>query len=232
MSTLESERLICRQGVKNLLGRSRKLILDFPSTSLPLESVQVQQLRDTTEMERFIEVAQGLDKDFTQEYSELTREHYRRWANHPAHAFYVAEYKGQFLGLFFSLRVREESFERLMAFEIDERELQEENFPGSGEPGSSYMLNFFALNDEIASLLFLRYYAHLIAHQRWIQDVGVSVAIEDAVKLIREMSLHPAGEKRVGTTLRLRSYRNTLAGFLAAPKVLKLLFFSSESPEG
>jgi hypothetical protein len=231
MDTEASERLICRRGIKSLLGKSRRLVLNFPEASLPLDEVTVHQLRNATEMERFIEVAQGLDRDFTQEYSGLSGEHYRRWALHPGSAFYVAEYKGQFLGLLFALRVRSGVFDALMRFEKEERKLDESDLVVSEEPGCSYLLNFFALNGEIASLLFLRYYAHLVAHQNLIREVGVSVAMEDAYKLVREMRLEFCCEKRVSPTLTLRSYRNSLKEFFASPKVLRLLFSTPETPE-
>ncbi len=230
MDRESSERAICQRGVRNLLGRSRKIILGFP-LSLPMDEVTVVQLRDAKQIEVYIGMARGLDREFTQDYSALQPEHFRRWALHPSHAFYVAEYKQQFMGLLFALKVRKEIFDKLLEFGIEECELDESAFPTIEEPGCSYLLNFFALNDEVASMLFLRYYAHLITHQKQISDVGLIVALEDARKLIKDMNLLPYRTRRVSSTLELQSYRNTLPGFFTAPKVLQMFFDPSDCPE-
>jgi len=162
----EAEEMICKVGMKNLLGKSKELVLNFPSAMIGADDLNVYQLRNSEMIDKIIDINVDLDKDFNQDYTGLQSVQFKEWALNPCHSFYVCEYKDQFFGLLFVLRLKPESFERIMNFEIDERDLTADDFASFDELGCSYMLSFFAMNEKAASMLFIRYYAHLIANQK------------------------------------------------------------------
>jgi hypothetical protein len=92
------------------------------------------------------------------------------------------------------------------------------------------MLSFFAMNDKAATLLFIRYYAHLIANQNVIEEVGTASMMEDAKKLIGKMQLHTCERKIVSDDLIVESFRASLPTFLAHERVLKMLLSKQDIP--
>ena len=154
----------------------------------------------------------------------------KNWASNPVNSFYVCEYKEQFFGLLFTLRVKPDVFDKLMRLELDEKELTNDDLALFDEMGSNYMLSFFAMNDKAATLLFIRYYAHLIANQNVIEEVGAASMMEDAKKLIGNMHLHTCERKVVSDTLTIESYRASLSTFLAHERVLKMLLSKQDIP--
>ena len=230
-TTDEAEEMICKVGMKNLLGKSKELVLNFPSAMIGADDLNVYQLRNSEIIDKVIDINIGLDKDFNHEYTQLDNAQFKEWALHHSNSFYLCEYKDQFFGLLFSLRLKPEAFEKIMNFEIDERELSANDFASFDEMGYSYLLSFFAMNEKAASMLFIRYYAHLIANQKIITGVGVATMMEDAKKLISNMNLYHHGSKTIEKGLELQTYRETLANFLACEKVVKMILSRQECPE-
>jgi len=227
----KAEEMICRVGMKNLLGKSKELILNFPSAMISAEDLSVHQLRNSGMIDRIIDINIGLDKDFNHEYSQLQSAHFKTWALHHSNSFYVCEYKEQFFGLLFTLRLKPEAFEKIMNFEMEERELNASDFASYNEIGYNYIISFFAMNEKAASMLFIRYYAHLIANQKMIAGVGVATMMEDAKKLLGNMNLHLYAGKAIGEEWELQTYRETLPNFLAYEKVIKMILSKQECPE-
>ena len=227
----DAEEQICRVGMQNLLGNSKKLILDFPSSVICTDDLMIYQLRNTEMLDRIIDINVGLDKDFNKDLTQLESEHFKEWALHPSNSFYICLYKEQFFGLLFTLKLKPEPVEKIMSMEIDERDLSVEDFATFYETGSSYMLSFFALNEKAISLLFIRYFAHLIANQDVIEEVGVATMMEDTKKLIRNMNLYHYDSKAMTDGLVLQTYRETLFNFLASEYAVKMLLSKQECPE-
>ena len=226
----KAETLFCEAGMKNLLGKSKKLVLDFPSSVIGADDLMVYHIRNSANLDKYISINVDLDKDFTHDYSHLDFEKFKNWASNPVNSFYACEYKEQFFGLLFTLRVKPDIFDKLMKFELDEKELTNDDFALFDEMGSNYMLSFFAMNEKAATLLFIRYYAHLIANQNVIKEVGAASMMEDAKKLIGNMHLHICERKVVSDNLRIESYRASLSTFLAHERVLKMLLSKQNIP--
>lgn len=224
------EEIICEVGMQNLLGKSKELILKFPSATIGTDDLHVYQLRNSEMIDEVIDINMQFDKDFNHDFTQLQTEQFKTWALHPSNSFYVCKYHEQFFGLLFTLRLKPEVFEKIMNLEIDERELTIDDFASFSEMGSNYMLSFFAMNEKAASVLFVRYYAHIIANQKVILDVGVATLMEDAKKLIGEMNLRHYGSKTVIKGLELQTYRETLPNFLACEKVMKMIFSKQDTP--
>ena len=226
----KAEALLCEVGMKNLLGKSKKLVLDFPSSVIGIDDLMVYHVRNSENFDKYIAINVDLDRGFTHDYSQLDFERFKSWASNPVNSFYVCEYKGQFFGLLFTLRVKPKTFDDLMTFKIDEKELKNDDFALFNEVGSNYMLSFFAMNDKAATLLFIRYYAHLIANQNVIEEVGTASMMEDAKKLIGKMQLHAYERKTVSDNLTIESFRASLSTFLAHERVLKMLLSKQDIP--
>jgi hypothetical protein len=117
-----------------------------------------------------------------------------------------------------------------MTFKRDERSLTDDDFALFHEKGASYMLSFFAMNETAATMLFIRYYAHLIANQDTIEEVGVATMMKDAQKLIGKMHLEYYATKMLSSELVLESYKASLSHFLAHEDVLKMLLAKQSVP--
>jgi len=227
----ETETYICNPGVERLLGKSKELILNFPSSVISKEDLCICQLRNSPLLEQVLEINIDIDKDFNHNTSKFRTEQLREWALHPSNSFYVCEYKEQFFGLLFTLRLKPESFNRLMNLTLEERELTNDDFASFNEPGCSYIVSFFALNEKAAALLFMRYYAHIIANQDNILEVGLATMMNDAKRLIQNMNLNLYKSKYKTETLRLYTYKETLSNFLTSEEVVKMLLTKQDCPE-
>ncbi len=227
----EAEELICKIGMQNLLGKSKELVLNFPAAMIGADNLNVYQLCNSDMIDKVIAINMGLDKDFNHDSTQLQSDQFKEWALHPSNSFYVCKYQDQFFGLLFTLRLKPEVFKKIMSFEIVEKELTVDDFASFDEMGCSYMLSFFAMNEKAASMLFIRYYAHLIANQKVIAEVGLATMMEDVKKFISNMNLHYHGSKSFGEGLESQTYRETLPNFLASEKVVKMILSKQECPE-
>ena len=226
----KAETLLCEAGMKNLLGKSKKLVLDFPSSVIGADDLMVYHVRNSENFDKYIALNVDLDKDFNHDYSHLDFERFKHWASNPVNSFYICEYQDQFFGLLFTLRLKPDSFDKLMKFELHEKDLSNDDFALFDEAGCNYMLSFFAMNEKVATLLFIRYYAHLIANQHVIQEVGTASMMEDAKKLIGKMHLDTYEKETLSKGLTMESYRATLSTFLAHESVLKMLLSKQDIP--
>ena len=227
----EAEEMICKVGMKNLLGKSKELILNFPSAMIGADDLSTYQLRNSAIIDKVIDINIDLDKDFNHKFTGLEAAQFKKWAILPSNSFYYCEYKDQFFGLLFTLRLKPSAFERIMNQDLSEKELENEHFASLEELGSNYIISFFAMNEKAASMLFIQYYAHLIANQKFIKEVGAATLMEDAKKLINNMNLHLHTSKMIGRGLELQTYRETLPNFLACENVVKMILSKQECPE-
>jgi len=230
-SVEEAQERICKAGMQNLLGKSRELILNFPQKMIAVDELKVFQLRNSEMIDRIIEINIDLDRGFNHKFTGLLPEHFKAWALHPSNSFFVSEYKTQFFGLLFTLRLKPETFKKIINLEIKEKDLVLEDFASFDEKGSNYIISFFAMNKKSATLLFIRYYAHLIANQKNIEEVGVATRMEDARKLLANMNLKRYRHITLKNGLILQTYRETLSNFLASEYTVKMILSKQACPE-
>ena len=221
--------MICESGMRNLLGNSKELILNYPSKMMGAGDLIVSPLRSMEKIDKIIDIHLELDKGFHHRFNGLGSAQLESWALHNSNSFYGCEYKGEFFGLLFALRLKPEAFEKMMNFEMREKDLKNEDFASFEEQGSNLLLSFFAMNDKAASLLFIRYYAHLIAHQKIIENVGLVLIMEDAKRLLGKMNLTHSASFDRGEESKLESYRETLSNFLACEYVVKMILSPAPS---
>ena len=227
----EIEERICKVGMQNLLGKSRELILNFPSKMIAADDLTVTQLRESDEIDKIISINIDLDRGFNHRFTGLLPENFKEWAIHPSNSFFVCEYKDQFFGLLFTLRLKPEIFEKVMNLELKEKDIREDHLAAMNEMGSNYIISFFAMNEKAATMLFIRYYAHLIANQAVIEEVGVATMMDSARKILKNMNLKLYSGCKIDEDLILETYREKLANFLASEYVLKMTLSKQECPE-
>jgi len=210
---------------------NKELVLNFPDKMIAADDLKVSQLRNSKMIDKVIDINIDLDKGFNHKFTELLPEHFKEWALHPSNSFYVCEYNNQFFGLLFTLRLKPDSFEQIMDLTMREKDLTLNDFASFNEMGCNYIISFFAMNNKAASILFIRYYAHLIANQKVIQEVGVATMMEDARKLLSNMHFIHHASLEIDKEQVIQTYRETLPAFLACEKVVKMILSKQECPE-
>ena len=93
----EAEEMICKVGMKNLLGNSKELVLNFPAAMIGSDDLYVYQLRNSDMIDEVIAINMNLDKDFNHDFTQLQSEHFKEWALHPSSSFIHVNIKGSFL---------------------------------------------------------------------------------------------------------------------------------------
>ncbi len=229
----EAEENICAAGMENILkeSKSKELILDFPSAMMAIDELTTYELRDSESLEKATRLNAYLDKHFNHDYTQLSPEDFKRWAGMPGNFFLVAEFVEEIIGLLFVLKLTSDAFEKITNGVIMERDLTEADFAAPHEAGSSYILSFFAMNTRAASMLFVRYYAHVIAQQAFVEDVGVATMMEDAQSLIANLDLPLYHEMAVPSGQILQFYRAPLGDFLATERVIRMILTRQDCPE-
>ncbi len=230
-SPQEIQAHICKIGIENIIGKNKELVLNFPSSYIMADNLKITHLRHTEQIDNTIKIAISLDQEFTNNYSQLSDKNFKSWAIHPSSLFLICEYNEQFFGLLFTLKLKPEVFEKIMSFEMEEKDLSSKHFATSGEDGCDYLLNFFAQSQKAAALLYLRYYASLIANQNSILNVGALSMMEEGKKLIERINLSHYTDSEIDGH-KLSSYQAPLDKVLINRDVLKMIFQKQECPEG
>ena len=225
----EVEHLICTTGVQNIFGKPAQLILNFPAESMEFDSLTVYPIRDIDTLDTLFELNMDLHTATNPPLLRVSLEQFKKWSVNPCSFFLACEYKEWFLGYFFSIKLKQEIFEKIMNFEMKKSEITEDDFAAADEPGSNYLLSFYALNNKVASILFIRYYAYLIANQKYIAEIGVSTALEEVKKVVRNMNLDYYKTITIEDRREVDSYRQNLGKILSSEYVVKMIFSDPES---
>lgn len=223
-STEEVENLICNIGVQNLLGKTKQLVLNFPSEMMQVDDLKVYSVSDIEKVHSLFEINMDMHMATNDEYTQVSLEQFETWAMHPSNLFLVCEYKNRYIGLYFSMRVKKEVFNKLLNFEMKKSEITESDFALPNEVGSNFLLSFYALNHKVAMMLFVRYYAYLIANQNVIHEVGVATALDEVKKAVSNMKLDHYKNKVTDNSVSIEAYRQTLNKVLASEYVVKMIF--------
>jgi hypothetical protein len=197
---------------------------------MTIDEMITYELRDTEAIDKATRLNAYLDKNFNRDYTQLSPEDFKRWALMPGNLFLVAEFVDELVGLLFVLKLTPDAFERIMNGAVMERELREEDFAAPHEKGSSYLLSFFAMNEKAASMLFVRYYAHVIARQAYTDEVGAATMMEDVKGLIANLDLPLYHEMSISEGRTLQYFRASLGDFLATERVVRMILTHQDCP--
>jgi len=227
----EAQELICKAGVRNLLGKNKQLIFNFPSEFMSVDDMNISPLRSFERMDALIESNMHIQQGFNHPYAHISQEQVKEWALHPSSLFLGCEHKGCFLGLFFTVKVKPEVFAKIVNFEMKKGELTTEDFATSEEQGSMLMLSFFAMNEKAAMMLIIRYFAHLIANQDHILEMGGVTTNDEAKKITGRMNLQSHKHMITEDKTEVLSLKQTLPNVLASEYVLTMILSKQECPE-
>ena len=223
----EAEALICRDRVASIF-KPRTMVLDLPLVrEAEEESFRVVSVRNHPRARELLKLNVLLHRGSNTPFTQVDRERFERWMESPGNLFYAVSFGDSFLGLLFVLKLRTESFDRVLRFEGKKNDLRDEDFAAVDEPGSLYLLSFFALSTEIATLLFRRFYAALIANQRTIDSVGFVSSFDEAIRLGEELNLSEWGE-REDAGRRILAYQASLPEVMRSSSALRVLFPKEE----
>ncbi len=226
----EIEEKLCNVGIANLIGNSKEHILNFPNNIFKVEDINISQVRSHDDIDLILNMPQSIFKGLTDNYFKITIEHLKEWSLHPSNFFLVAQSHNDFLGMFFTLRLKPSSFKKIISFDMKITELNDEDFAVSNEESCDFPFTFFAYNDKVASLLYLRYFTHLIAYQDTIVEVGTTPLLESGKRLVEKINLSYIQDKKVdGETL--SSYSASLEDVLINEDVLKMIFQKQKCPQ-
>ena len=227
----EAESNICKAGMSNLIGKSKQLIYDFPSEMMSVDDISVYPIRNFDNMDSLIETNMHLHQSLNHKSAQLNREQFKAWAMHPDNLFLACEHKGTFLGLLFTARVKSEVLNKIVNFKMKKNEVSEDDFASFDEESSILLLSFFAMNQKVATLLFIRLYAHLIANQKHIRDIGGITNSDEAKKLVSNMNLEYQNSKVTDDGVKITGYKQSLFNVLASEYSVKMLLSKQECPE-
>ena len=217
------EENLCKVGIKNLIGHSKKHIINFPDNIFNVKDINISQIRSHVNIELLLAMPQSIFEGLTANYFKLNLKLLKSWSLNPNNFFLIAENNNQFVGMFFVLRVKPKIFKKLISFEILANELRDEDFADFEEEACSFPISMFAYNDTVAVLLYVRYYAHLIANQNTIIEVGNTPLLSDGKKLVEKMNLEHLLDRKInGETL--SAYSASLEDVLVNENVLKMIF--------
>ncbi len=226
------EDLICQRGVEALIGSKKEYILHLPSISMSVNNINIYPLRNFERMEDLIAINMDIHKAFNHPYTQVSLEQFQEWSLHPSNFFVAAEYKHSFTGLFFALKLKEDIFNKIIDFQMKKSEISIEHFAEPNETGSILLLSFYALNNTTAVMLFIRYYAYLIANQEKIVKIGGITKSGEAIKFAESMNLQKVGQLLVDDGTTIESFSQTLPEALASENVIKMLFPKQDCEEG
>lgn len=80
-------------------------------------------------------------------------------------------------------------------------------------------------------MILVRFYAHLIANQKNILEMGGVTINEESKKIVANMNLKHYSTKVTDDNVKIKSYRQTLAKVLASENAVKMLLYKQACPE-
>ncbi|WP_297484829.1 helix-turn-helix transcriptional regulator [Sulfurimonas sp.] len=224
------EEKLCKIGVKNLLGTSKEHILNAPTSFFNIKYASITHIHQAKDIDKALAMPYSTILSLTNNVYNLSLQTIKEWSLNPNNFFIYAQYHEEFAGMFFSLRLKPEVFHNLLNFKTEFNDIRADDFASFDEMGCDMPLAFFAHNDKISSLLIISNFAHLIANQKNIKEVGSITLLDGAKKLLQNINL-----KHYNTTTskqgNLDSYMEKLSKVLVNESIVKMLFQKEKCPD-
>ncbi len=216
------ENVMFTKGIQKVIGRHKTFILDFPTEIIETDAISMTDLRELDDPLPTLHIAHTFLKKVTDDYAQIPFERYSSWAIHPSSRFLLATYHKQFFGVLFSLRLKQEPFDALMTFQKEEKSITVEDLAPENEDGCEYPLTMLGYTEEVATLLSLRYYRHLISCQGKTGCAGTFPKRKEGEKLARTLGL-----ERYQSNGTYHTYRANMVDVLLNRYILTILFRES-----
>jgi len=220
----EIDHFICRSCVENILGKNKQIILNFPSDTMNFKEMHVNRIADPSKFKPAYALLMDMHKATNVPYTQNTLGEFEAWTLNPHSFFLSCEYKDAFIGLLFTVKLKQKVFERLMNFEIQRSDITENDFAAAEEEGSVLLLASYAINNKAAIMLFAMLYAYFIKNQKSIREVGVMTSFAEVKKVVKNMKLLYFKSKVTEEGVKVDTYRAGLGKVLASENVAKMIF--------
>lgn len=217
-------------GIQNIIGKHKRFIMNFPCEIIEKDEIEIINIKAMEEVDLYIDIAYSILSKMTNNYLELDTKVFKQWASHPDSFFLFAIYKDQFFGMLFSLRIKAKIFEKLINFELLEKDIKEEHFASKNEEACDYPLSFFAYTQQSASLLILRYYSYLVKEQKHIQEVGCFPKTLEGEAFVKTLGLQ-SHKKHTHKKIITHSFKAPIQEVLVNPYILTILFKEEKGEE-
>jgi transcriptional regulator with XRE-family HTH domain len=218
----EAEAIICEEKIEELF-RPNQMVTKLPLRHDGEVPFEVVTFRHHPRAGKLLKLHAMLHRSANTPLTRVDTEKFARWMEHPGNLFVAVTFEENLLGLLFTLRLKPESFERILRFELKKNDLQEKDFAQMDERADIYLLSFFALSSDVATLLFRRFYASVIAMQERIGHVGMITSYPEAKRLGIDLGLQEAGKiEDEGKTV--VAYRASVEAFMLSDTALRTLF--------
>jgi DNA-binding XRE family transcriptional regulator len=211
--------ILCKSGVKYLLGKSKEHIQNMPQEVFRIEDIQINHIRSYKDIKNILKMPHYIFHNLTNNYFDISVKQFENWAIHPSNLFLVATIQDNFYGAFFVLKLKNETYDKIMSFEKNPKDIKESDFADYNQIGSHLLLSFYAYNQPVAKMFFIRYYAHLILNQDYITAIGTTPLLQGAIKLVEKMHIKPIKQNS-----KLIAYSSTLQDVLLNEDALKMIF--------
>ena len=220
--------ILCDKAVEELIiGEKHKtLVFDFASDLTEKNKVKISHLKYVKNSSALLEMVSDIKNESGIEFVMVDKDKINEWILYPGNIFLHSDYKEVFMGLLFSIKLKQETFKKIIAFEKNISELKRNDFASTNDFGSHLIFAFTSMNENVASALFVKYYSHLIANQRNIGEVGSIALTKESRRILYNMNL------KLFKTLTVRgkkisSYSEKLNGVFASKNFLKITFLES-----
>ena len=220
----EIDNFICRKCVENILGKNKQIILNFPSAPMDFQDMHVYRIEDPSKFKPAYALLMDMHKATNVPYTQNSLETFEAWTVDPNSFFLACIYKNAFIGLLFTVKLKQNIFDQLMNFEIRRSDISEKDFASVDEEGSMILLASYAINTKAAIMLFSMLYAYLIKNQKKILEVGVMTSFEEVKKVVKNMKLMLYKRKILDDGIKIDTYRAELKKVLASENVVKMIF--------
>jgi len=211
-------------GVKNIFGKNRKYILEFPEETMNLDDMKICSVHEIKRKKTLLDINYTIHKEYNPAYTRVSLEQFNEWSSKPNNLFMVAEYKNVAMALLFMLRLKPYIFDKLLNFEMKKSDITADDFATFEEEGDNYILSFFALNEKSATLLMIRYYSYLIANQDNTHEVGTINTMPESQTNIRNMNFEVHKRKTLKDGTVIKSYKQTLENIIIHESSLNIIF--------
>jgi transcriptional regulator with XRE-family HTH domain len=214
---------MCQVTLNNLFGNNKRLIMNFPSHAMEVDDIKISHLRHTKNIDYILNLSFSVIKGLAPKNMKLNLNYMRKLAYHPSNLFLICEYEEQFFGMLYVVRLKPEIFKKLINFEMKRDAIQENHIANFQEDGCSFIFAFYAYSDKASTLLFLRFYAHLIANRNVISKVGTNTIHDNGKKMTARLNLAQHIEVKQ-PQVTVTSHQANISKVLVNEYVLKMLF--------
>jgi transcriptional regulator with XRE-family HTH domain len=219
------ESLMSEEEIANLF-KPKNMVNDVTMPGASPAMFELVNLRHHERVGELLELNTMLHQGANTPFTQVSYAQFAQWIDHPGNLFIAVTYKASFLGLLFALRLKPKSFEKVLAFSMKKSDLKEADFAAPHEEGSLYLLSLFSLSPVVATLLFRRLYAHLIASQSTSREVGFVSSYEEAWTLAKRLGLDERDSVEMDKKT-IKAFRTDLYTMMRTSQAIKI-FFSKE----